>query len=313
MEKPSLGENRNGRLTVDAFLRFATLVVGISSATLCASSAFGVGNDMSGSCINDVGRGAMLWGTSSEVTTYSEPYLPYKTPEIYRIPVTSEQASQPPETANDYQGTVGNAMERLTESGTIFGTDGKLYEYTYTRGVEPRRIVETRRVQNSLGVWKEEQVEHIEWRPVLIRVLRPAGTNAKLEAQAAALRDALATPAPCDQVGAAEPRTFADQPGSNAATSAGATARSSNQTDPQAPPVEGTSPVVASQREDASVRISTPSSVVGPKRSNPILTLPEEARRNAQKATSEKKTTTSSQRSVQKQTANPRQGQTTRK
>ena len=312
MERFEVNRKTNERSRIGARRRLATIVVGISATTLCAASALGVGNDMSGSCLNDVGRGAALWGTSSEVTTYSEPYLPYKTPEIYRIPVTSEQASQPPETADDYQGTVGNAMERLTESGTIFGTDGKLYEYTYTRGVEPRRIVETRRVQNSLGVWKEEQVEHIEWRPVLIRVLRPAGTNAKLEAQAAALRDAarnaIATPAPCDQVGAAEPKTFADQSGSNASTQTAPQARSET----HAPPVEGTSPVVAQRREDASVRISTPSSVVGPNRSNPILTLPEEARRNAKKATEEKKTTTSKP-SAKTQNAGLRQNQTVRK
>ena len=312
MEKIEVGNKTKKRSRIGARRRFMTVVVGISAATLCSASALGVGNDMSGSCLNDVGRGAALWGTSSEVTTYSEPYLPYKTPEIYRIPVTSEQASQPPETADDYQGTVGNAMERLTESGTIFGTDGKLYEYTYVRGVEPRRIGETRRVQNNLGVWKEEQVEHIEWRPVLIRVLRPAGTNAKLEIQAAALRDAarnaIATPAPCDRVGAAEPKTFADQTGSNASTQSAPQSQSEART----PPVEGTSPVVAQRREEASVRISTPSSVVGPSRSNPILTLPEEVRRNAQKANEEKKTTTS-QRSAKNQNAGSRQNQTARK
>ncbi len=311
MKKFEVGKRLNERSRIGARPRLAALVVGISATTLCASSALGVGNDMSGSCLNDVGRGAALWGTSSEVTTYSEPYLPYKAPEIYRIPMTSEQASQPPETADDYQGTVGNAMERLTESGTIFGTDGKLYEYTYTRGVEPRRIVETRRVQNNLGVWKEERVEHIEWRPVLIRVLRPAGTNAKLEAQAAALRDAtknaIATPAPCDRVGAAEPKTFADQTGSNAPTQTAPKAQT------ETPPVEGTSPVVAQRGEEASVRISPPSSVVGPRRSNPILTLPEEARRNARKATEEKKTTTSSRSLAQNQNASLRQNQTARK
>ena len=275
--------------------------------SLYATTAWGVGNDMSGTCINDVGRGAMLWGTSSEVTTYSEPYLPYRTPEIYRIPMTSEEASRAPETANDYQGTVGNAMERLTESGTIFGADGKLYEYTYTRGVEPRRIIETRRVQNKYGVWNEEKIEHIEWSPVLIRVLRPAGTNAKIETQAAALRNALATPAPCDQVGAAEPRTFADQTDSNAAS------QSSNSSTTQTPPVEGTSPVLASRREEASVRVSTPAATVGPKKSLPVLTLPEEVRRNAQKEAAQKESSKTDRRSAQSQRTNPRQNLTAQK
>ena len=305
-----------GKIAKDRAKRRGAFAAAVfASALSCAAAAFGVGNDMSGSCINDFGRGAALWGTSSEITTYSEPYAPFKTPEIYRIPLTSEQASQPPESANDYQGTVGNAFERLTESGTIFGSDGKLYEYTYTRGVEPRRIIETRRVQDRMGVWKEEKIEHIEWRPVLIRVLRPAGTNAKLEAQAAALRNAVAssaTPAPCESVGPAEPKTFAEPTDANSATNRGA-AQSSNSATNHTPPVEGASPVVASRREEASVRVSTPAATVGPRNPRPVLTLPEEVRREAQKAAEAQKNAKTKRSIFQRPSAVQGQNQTARK
>lgn len=306
MEGFGVGKSANERTKIAAIRRGAIQLVGFVTLGLGATSVFGYGNDMSGSCINDAGRGAMLWGTSSEVTTYSEPYAPFKTPEIYRIPLTSEQASQPPESANDYQGTLGNAFERLTESGTIFGADGKLYEYTYRRGVEPRRIIETRRVQDRMGVWKEEKIEHIEWRPVLIRVLRPAGTNAKLESQAAALRNAIATPAPCESVGPAEPKTFANQTDGGAAQSASPAAT-------QAPPVEGSSPVVAARREEASVRVSTPAAAVGPRNPRTVLTLPEEVRRNAQKAAEEQKNAQTKRSIFQRPSAVQNQGQTSRK
>ncbi|MGI6401519.1 MAG: hypothetical protein ACOX0A_05335 [Thermoguttaceae bacterium] len=260
-------------------LRRAGLAFSIAMA-LTASNVFATGNDMSGSCLNDVGRGAAIWGTSSEVTTYSEPYFAHKTPEIYRIPMTSEQASQAPETPSGYQGYMGNAMERLTESGTIFGTDGRLYEYTYVRGVEPRRIIQTRRVQKRTGAWVDEQVERVEWRPVLIRVLRPAGSNLKLEERDAALKAASANspavgPAPCEPMGAAEPQTFAD---SNAPAS-GANSATQGTAEEATPPVEGLSTVLASRKEEASVRLSTPSSTVGPRTAKPVLVLEESVRK----------------------------------
>lgn len=269
-------EGRRGRL---AFFETLALSLALLIATANADAS---GELPSGSCVNDVGRGAMLWGSSSEVTTYSPPYVAAMTPEIYRIPMTSEQASQPPETAGEYQGHIGDAMERLSESGTIFGTDGKLYEYTYAKGFEPRRIVETRRAQNAFGQWTEEQVERMEWRPVLVRVLRPAGTNAALEERAASNKATAnapkpcaplsATPEPCEPLGAAERQTYAD-PDANAA--------SQNVATTDAPPVEGSSTVLAPKREEASVRVATPPANGGSGGVKPILVLPEEARKKA--------------------------------
>ncbi|MDO5308168.1 MAG: hypothetical protein Q4G03_01525 [Planctomycetia bacterium] len=153
--------------------------------------------------INDVGRGAFLWGTSDEVTTYSEPYLPYKTPEIYRIPETA--STQVSTSTNDQISAAAKKLGDPNAVGTIFGTDGKLYEYYYVKGVEPRRVVRVERVKerpsNGLApIWVDKTVEKIEWEPVWIRVLRPLGASAKD-------REALAQtpqPMPCEPLGNAQ-------------------------------------------------------------------------------------------------------------
>lgn len=279
-------------LALDAFPRSLVQFALASAVVFTSIPVFATGNNMSGTCLNDVGRGALLWGTSSEVTTYSEPYLPYKTPYIYRIPTTAEQTSEPSPQSNiqDLQGHMGDAMERLSEKGTIFGTDGKVYEYHYVRGVEPRRVFETRRVQKSPNVWVNEQVERIVMQPTLIRVLRPAGTSqreAERDAAAAAAAnspkpcDPLSkTPEPCEPTGAAERQTYAS-PSANSAV-ASQTVPNNQPGNQNTPPVEGSTPTQSAE-EIASVRIITPLAQTQTSQlPRPILVLPEELRKQTQ-------------------------------
>lgn len=202
--------------------RYRLLIRFILCLTICAAStaSFGANKLPSGSCVNDVGRGALLWGTSDEVTTYSAPYLGLRSPQIYRIPLTSESTTTSTGNASETPSSPqGNWREKLKEVGTIYGTDGKVYEYYFVEGKEPRRIVETQRVHETpkggvAPVWYNKTVERIEWEPVLIRVLRPVGTTERqLRAETTSSQKSSAsssTPAPCEPLGSEEPRTFAD-------------------------------------------------------------------------------------------------------
>ena len=276
----------------------ANIVRGVIVLTLafaCVRSAWSYDpNGMKGTCINDVGRGAMLWGASNEVTTYSSPYMPFKTPNIYRIPLTSETTNTSPSAPKTPPGiSQEDWQSKLREVGTILGTDGKLYEYYFVEGVEPRRIVETRRVRETpeggvAPVWMTKNFERIEMEPVLIRVLRPIGTSAKIAAELAKSRAALDAPNPCDQVGGVEKQTFADEPSANAGASAGTATSPQNNSNDATPPVEGSRqdqatvpPANAAQdaaetkvEPDGTIHVFTPDRIEGV--AKPILVLPKE-------------------------------------
>ncbi len=297
----------------------ATLAGAVVIAAFTAPSLYAVGNNMQGSCINDPGRGGLVWGTSSEVTTYSGPYTVFKKPDIYRIPVTSGSGSDGTSDDSDDGADTGNPMERLTESGTIFGTDGKLYEYYYVRGVEPRRVVTPHKVEKSKGLWVDEPIEKIVWEPVLIRVLRPAGTNEKEASAAQKARDAAnapkpcaplsQSPEPCEPLGAAERQTY----------DAAASAPSLPNQNGAVPPAEGSSltpPAEGSPTESktslsgkdsyGSVRVVTPSNTSGPaQQRKTVLVLPEELR--AQQEAAQKKAAAAAAANAKK---NPAQTQT---
>ena len=124
------------------------------------------------------------------------------TPEIYQIPVASRATTQNDSGDSDrpLTGNPGDPNDRLTESGTIFGSDGNIYEYHYVRGIEPRKVVDLKREETKPGVWSDHYVARIVYEPVLIRVLRPAGSNrqdALDAANAAARANDGTTPDPC--------------------------------------------------------------------------------------------------------------------
>lgn len=148
-----------------------------------------------GPLVNDVGRGAFLWGTSSERTTYLRPYNALMAPEIKRIP--EDNLKEP----------LGPGVDRTTlwktsqEVGTVIGTDGRVYRYHYERGVEPRRVVEKQTVGG-----RTVDVERTVWDPVLIRVLEPYDKKAEKAAKEAAekARAAANSPQPCAPIGPCE-------------------------------------------------------------------------------------------------------------
>lgn len=279
----------------------STLVSALGAAILLlfsshAATSYGYDpNGMKGTCINDVGRGAMLWGSSNEVTTYSSPYMSFKTPNIYRIPTTDETtAAQQGSTRLPAGISEEDWRNKLREVGTILGTDGKLYEYYFVEGVEPRRIVETQRVREVpkggiSPIWTTKTFEHIEMEPVLIRVLRPIGTSAKISSDFDKARAAIEAPQPCESVGAEERRTFADE---SAANTTNATNNSQNPANDAVPPVEGTRqntvpPANSDQASgfavdpDGTFHVFTPDRVEGNGATKPVLVLPEEVRRKA--------------------------------
>jgi len=149
------------------------------------------------SCLNDVGEGSCLWGTPDERTTYVGPYCASMAPKIERLTVADLSKSSSDDNANNDAnlnlggsglGSSGSAdWSRLNEVGTIWGTDGKLYRYTFAQGVEPRRVV-------------ENGVERIVWEQVLIRVLRPVKKEEQASAQVAAT-----SVAPCAPIQNAQP------------------------------------------------------------------------------------------------------------
>ncbi len=147
------------------------------------------------SCLNDVGGGSCLWGTSDERTTYVGPYFAGMEPKIDRLSVDDlSKRSENEKTIDDSNLNLGGSglgssgsssvvWSKLNEVGTIWGTDGRLYRYTFAQGVEPRRIV-------------ENGVERVVWEQVLIRVLRPVKKEEQPNASEAASTSA-SNAAPC--------------------------------------------------------------------------------------------------------------------
>jgi len=155
------------------------------------------------SCLNDVGEGSCLWGTPDERTTYIGPYCASMAPKIERLSVAELSKSSGVESENannDANLNLGGSglsssgssdWSKLNEVGTIWGTDGKLYRYTFAQGVEPRRVV-------------ENGVERIVWEQVLIRVLRPVKKEDQASAQGAAT-NAASVVVPCAPAQKAQP------------------------------------------------------------------------------------------------------------
>ncbi len=247
--------------------------------------------DVNASCLNDVGRGALIWGSSGEVTTYSPPYASFMTPEIYQIPVASRTTTQNDSGDSDrpLTGNPGDPNDRLTESGTIFGSDGNIYEYHYVRGIEPRKVVDLKREETKPGVWVDHYVARIVYEPVLIRVLRPAGSNrqdALDAANAAAKANDGTTPDPCapateDSTQPSETKTLKPPIQGVAET---------------LPPVEGAPQKTTASKEKppASARTVTPEAASAPvKPAPPVLVLPDEYRRRQESAKGNANTTPS--------------------
>ena len=269
IEPAAIGARARGFCRDISFL-LALFVV----ATLPISTTFGAGERP---IVNDVGRGAFIWGTSDEITTYSEPYYAYKTPTIYRIPTNAIATTSAP--ANDKLTKIADKLGDVGTVGTIFGTDGKLYEYYYVKGVEPRRVVETQRVrerpENALApIWVDKTVERIEWEPVLIRVLRPAGSNAR---DAAAL-----APSPGEPLSAAEETASTDAAATSATpatdpTSLGDTPPAlSPSSQPQTNDSQNSSVVSGVRQPDGSITLNLDRSM---SQTRPLVVLPQELRR----------------------------------
>lgn len=247
--------------------------------------------DVNASCLNDVGRGALIWGSSGEVTTYSPPYASFMTPEIYQIPVASRTTAQTDsgDSPLPLRGNPGDPNDRLTESGTIFGSDGNIYEYHYVRGIEPRKVVDLKREETKPGVWVDHYVARIVYEPVLIRVLRPAGSNrqdALDAANAAASANDGTTPDPCAP--ATEDSTKPSETKTLKAPIQGVAEA--------LPPVEGVPQTTndSKQKAPASARTVTPEASTGPvKPASPVLVLPDEYRRRQESAKGKAETTPS--------------------
>lgn len=245
--------------------------------------------DANASCLNDVGRGALIWGSSGEVTTYSPPYASFMTPEIYQLPVAARTTIQTAsgDSTTPLAGNPGDPNDRLTESGTIFGSDGNTYEYYYVRGIEPRKVVDLKREETKPGVWVDHYVARIVYEPVLIRVLRPAGSNrqdAVDAANAAEVANNGAPPDPCapateDSTKPSETKTL-KTPVQGVAEAL--------------PPVEGSPQTTTPTKEKpiASARTVTPEASSGPvKPAPPVLVLPDEYRRRQENAKTKTETT----------------------
>ena len=269
---------------------FALLLAGLG-ATSERPLARAYDPNVNASCLNDVGRGALIWGSSGEVTTYSPPYVSLMTPEIYQIPVSSRTTTQTDAEDADLSLTrnPGDPNDRLTESGTIFGSDGNIYEYHYVRGIEPRKVVDLKREETKPGVWVDHYVARIVYEPVLIRVLRPAGSNrqdALDAARAAARANDGTTPDPCapateDSTKPSETKTL--KPPIQGVAEA-------------IPPVEGdpqkTPPSKA--KASSSARTVTPEASSTPgKAATPVLVLPDEYRLRQESAKTRTETTPS--------------------
>lgn len=246
----------------------------------------------SGPLMNDVGDGALIWGTSSERTTYLRPYNSYMAPEIRRIP---EDLSGDPLDRENRR----DLWKYANEVGTVIGTDGKIYRYHYERGVEPRRVVERRVIDGQ-----EQYVRRIKWEPVLIRVLEPAegvsSANSNGEGSLAPCAPNAALPKPCapngpndesnvqknsdpsvpPSLGNAEPNQEAGVPDP---TAPGAQNNGGqNAASPQAGAVEppATSAAVGTRNANGEIVVSVTTRDVSQRGSNPapILTLPKRTR-----------------------------------
>ena len=138
--------------------------------------------------LNDVGNGALIWGTPSERTTWLQPYNSFMAPTIRQIPEESLSGGSNPDFSNKR-----DLWKTATEVGTVFGTDGKTYRYHYERGIEPRRVVERRIIDGNV-----QEISRVVWAPILIRVLEPIDKPAG-DKSAANSASADGTPiAPCD-------------------------------------------------------------------------------------------------------------------
>ena|GEM_PF-4676407 len=138
--------------------------------------------------LNDVGNGALIWGTPSERTTWLQPYNSFMAPTIRQIPEESLSGGSNPDFSNKR-----DLWKTATEVGTVFGTDGKTYRYHYERGIEPRRVVERRIIDGNV-----QEISRVVWAPILIRVLEPIDKPAS-DKNAAKSASADGTPvAPCD-------------------------------------------------------------------------------------------------------------------
>lgn len=139
--------------------------------------------------------GDCLWGASSEKTTYLPDYNPLFPPDIPVLtrPKTTPNdangldavgASGVPSGSASVSGVGGDSNSvalseidaKLAETGTLIGSDGKTYSYYYVKGVQPVRVVETRRVYETppgglFPVWSDVKTEKIVWKPVLIKML----------------------------------------------------------------------------------------------------------------------------------------------
>ena len=170
------------------------LVTIISLGMITFGVAFTTKSFATGPLINDVGNGALVWGTSSERTTYLGPYYGPATPRINRLYEDGEVSA-----SRDNSSADSERWKKENEVGVVIGTDGKLYRYHYVRGTQPHRVVESRLVN---GRW--ENVPKTIWETVLIRVLEPADAPLKskdnISASSANLgnADPSRTPAPCE-------------------------------------------------------------------------------------------------------------------
>ena len=242
----------------------------------------------SGPLVNDVGNGAFLWGTSSERTTYLGPYLPSTmAPTIRKIPEETNSAD-PWQSGTRSRADLWKTSE---EVGSVIGTDGKIYRYRYLRGIEPRRVVETRVVDGQTV-----NVERIAWEPVVIRVLEPMTAEEKTNKANAASTDTPAPcepnatlPKPCEPAGDAETTSETGAAGSNGASNANPNvapslngSSESEVYDPtvgkpsQIPGEGGSSAASSSTEEDGviSVTVVTRDSKYPTQTKRPIVTIP---------------------------------------
>lgn len=152
----------------------------------------------SGPLMNDVGNGALIWGTSSERTTYLGPYNALMAPKIGRL--EEDDLSKDPLGSSERDR--GELWKHTQEVGSVFGTDGLRYRYHYERAVQPRRVIERQVISGQLV-----DVEKIVWEPVLIRVLEPDDpeTNRTKRVAEERSRNAAQGLAPCAPVKPCDP------------------------------------------------------------------------------------------------------------
>lgn len=203
-------------------IRLLSGALAFSLVLVASSSVFAVGT-----FVNDVGNGALFWGSSNERTTYLAPYNSLRAPTISRIPEEDTNVADPLKSGVSSRTEL---WKTASEVGTVIGTDGKIYRYHYVQGVEPRRVVERRVVNGQV-----ENVDRVVWETVLIRVLEPVTSGAAAADSPAPCGPNVPLPRPCEPAGESDQ----SMPSDNAENQDGAV---NSNADPSMAPSLGSSP-----------------------------------------------------------------------